>query len=165
MGCDIHATLEKKRYWDWETKRRGETGNDYNWESAGYPWEPRGSTRSYAMFSILGQCGRNPDGQVSISEYRGFPRYAYESSPEGESYCDLSDEFKAYYKSWERDAHSPGYATLRELQLYRRNGFPTGTWVDRATGELDLLIRRMERVAEEYDGDPDAVRIVFFFDN
>lgn len=164
MGCDIHATLERKRFWPWETTRLGETGEDYDWVSAGYPFED-GSSRNYALFSALGQCGRNPKGQVSISERRGFPARSYRVGS-GERFIDLSPEFERYYESWEDDAHGSGYATLKEIMAYDpiANGMPED-WMDRAITALDDLSCRMQRVAAEYDGDPEAVRIVFFFDN
>lgn len=164
MGCDIHATLEKKHFWNFETAYAGESGKHYDWVSAGYPFE-HGSSRNYALFSVLGQCGRNPKGQVSISENRGFPTISYENTPET-FFASVSDEFKAYHEQWGVDAHSPGYATLRELREYDpdENGMPED-WLPCLVPVFGDLIRRMGRVAAEYDGDPDAVRIVFFFDN
>lgn len=164
MGCDIHATLEKKAYWNFETGRAGETGPEYTWVSAGYPFEDA-SARNYGLFSALAYCGRNPHGQVPISQDRGLPTTSYKSEP-NERYQDISREFEAYAEKRKDDGHGHGWATLTEIRAYDPvvAGFDDG-WVDGVREALFKLQRRMERVADEYDGDGEAVRIVFFFDN
>ena len=94
--------------------------------------------RNYQIFSVLTNV-RNYDEIPFISNPRGIPE-------------DCCDEFKAWSKQWDSDGHSHSYVTLREMQ-----NTVFGLWGSEA---WDSLIAQLEKI-----GPPDAVRLVFFFDN
>lgn len=142
--------------------------------------------RSYNLFAILADV-RNGygfagiptgDGFVPIADPRGLPE-------------DVTDEVRAEYKEWDVDAHSASYHTLRQLEEYdwtqttgvrkpvmvsEGNGasfpeYPFGeenpeyapiTYADAAGKFYTEALPKLRELAE---GDPDSVRIVFWFDN
>jgi hypothetical protein len=168
MSCDIHATIERKKYWNWATTRPNETGLDYTWINAGDP----DTGQHYYLFAMLGDAGRNYYNVPPISKDRGFPvRDFYIKNPsavedDGEvDYYDICREFAAYEREWRPDAHHHGYVTLTELRAYQPERYFPPEAMKSLRPSLDNLLREMERVADRYDGDGDAVRIVFFFDN
>ena len=94
MGCDIHATIEVKKY---------KEDNWWQGEVAGVDID-----RSYWLFSILaGVRG----AEKPISEPRGIPENA-------------SFEYKKELEKWEGDAHSISYVSFKELKEYpEKDGF------------------------------------------
>ena len=146
MGCDIHAMIERRKTW----KFTDATGNLHtSWINAGDP----DLIRAYDIFSLLSDCGRDRYGVTPISQGRGTPG-------------DVCHEFRAYCEHWEADGHSHGWATLREILEYPVDTVPWPEAV--AVGNREVwsgLIGELARVAARYDGDPDAVRLVYFFDN
>lgn len=146
MGCDIHAMIERRKTWSFIDA----TGSLHtSWINAGDP----DMTRAYDVFSILSDCGRDRYGVTPISQRRGIPD-------------DVCDEFRRYCECWAEDGHSHGWVTLRELQEYDLDAVPWPDGMRENNRHLyGKLVQELERVADRYDGDPDAVRMVFFFDN
>lgn len=177
MGCDIHSFAERKRNGKWE--KVGEHFSLGEWEKEYYKKEKNDSPfdwRSYSMFAFLADV-RNYDHCEPISEPKGMPE-------------DVCDEIKSEYDDWESNAHSASYLTLKELldfdydkvfwnrrisrTTYNENG---GSYTNGASlaeeGEGTNVTYR-ENLGEfffihlkelEELGNPDEVRIVFWFDN
>lgn len=159
MGCDIHAVIERKKFWGFED---ADKEPHVSWINAGDP----DLERWYDVFCILADCGRNHYGQANISGKRGLPGYEYTYKGRDGFTITTCSEFDAMYERFGEVAHTPGYATLREMQEYPFDAQP---WPDDYKNAIkerwDRLVQELERVALRYDGDPDAVRLVFFFDN
>lgn len=85
MGCDIHAFAEK----------RDESGNWVLVKRDIFDF------RSYGNFAFLAGV-RNYSAIMPIAPPRGFPGTA-------------SAEVAASYKSWDVDAHTPSWLTMKEL--------------------------------------------------
>ena len=128
MGCDIHAMIEAKRK------------NRFSWVNRGDP----DISRNYLLFSILGNM-RNYNEIPSIAEHRGIP----------DNCCN---EYEAWSKDWEGDAHSHSWVKLKELKEYDL----AKTFIKSDFTFIDLkeLITKMEQFGTE-----ENVRLVFFFDN
>lgn len=171
MGCDIHAMIERRK---WYGKREF-----WDWLNAGDP----DIDRNYTIFAVLANV-RNYDNTPFISEPRGLPE-------------DCTSEFKAYAEEWDADGHSHSWVTLKEMkafdtsQKYFCSSLILGrdengniTSICRATtlehygpvGEVSIfrvfgeegitpwtdLIKKLEAISGGHDED---VRLVFFFDN
>lgn len=146
MGCDIHAMIERRKTWRFTDA----SGNLHtSWINAGDP----DMIRAYDVFSLLTDCGRDRYSVTPISVGRGTPE-------------DVCDEWRRYVEAWDGDGHSHGWVTLREMRYYPIDTVPWPSEV--AAGNREIwygLIGELDRVAARYGGDPDAVRMVFFFDN
>lgn len=139
MGCDIHVMTEKKRTWSDGTIQ---WVNIDNWQFNEYydKYNDEGERefnvksifrdRNYELFAFLAGV-RNYGGNECFGFDRGFPEDA----------CRIT---KKEYDSWDSDAHTPGYCTLKELkeavkgvQKIRREGAVTKEQADRyrETGE------------------------------
>ena len=149
MGCDIHSFAEVKRKGNWE-----KVGNHFslNYFDKKYYKKDKGENpfdwRNYTMFAFLADV-RNRGALKPICEPKGVP-------------TDLSEEVKDKYESWYEDAHSASYLTLKELTDFDYNKKSNenytykemlGEWFFKHLEELKLL------------GEPESVRIVFWFDN
>lgn len=165
MGCDIHAMIEKKT-------RYCEGGSDW-WVNAGNP----DIDRNYSIFSVLANV-RNYNNMPFISKPKGKPE-------------DCCGEFSAWLEDWNGDAHSVSWLTLKELKefninqsyydkrliLSKKDGKINAVCQDTngthlgEVGETTIfgvfgsnswneLILKMEAI-----GEPENVRLVFFFDN
>jgi hypothetical protein len=97
MGCDIHATIEVKKYKD-DNFWLGEVRDIYIY-------------RSYWLFSIL--AGVRGD-EEPISKPRGVPE-------------DASSEYKAKLEDWGGGAHSMSYVYFNELKEYPKKDFDYST--------------------------------------
>jgi hypothetical protein len=175
MGCDIHSFAEVKNRdtgkWehvtdhftlddfdkDWYKKEKGDS--PFNW-------------RSYSMFAFLAGV-RNYDHCTPISEPKGLP-------------SDVSDEIKADYVRWDGDAHSESFLTLKELLDF---DYDQKFWNRRVMKQVSDNHWNGAALAEEGEGtiltyrenlgswffthlndlkalgEPEDVRIVFWFDN
>lgn len=163
MGCDIHNHVEVKinGIWEYDTlnnfSKYDYASNTYIKNSTSVPF----GWRSYSMFSLLGEV-RNYIGIIGISNNTGLP-------------SDVSDDVKQESIDEYGDAHSHNYLTLRELiefdydKSYLNNNYVEGELIT----ENDIYIPRdllnelffiqLEELKEL--GEPDDVRIVFWFDN
>ena len=159
MGCDIHAYAEIR-------------GSDGTWQYAGdnaFPGNeydkncPFDGARDYRMFGFLADV-RNYSHSPVIAEPRGVPD-------------DASVKVRAEHDWWESDAHSASWLTLAELLAY---DYDQTFWDRRINGRalaeegegVHLPLR--EFLGEGFFGyldglrrlgDPENVRIVFWFDN
>ena len=136
MGCDIHAMMEAKRTFSWGTY----------WFNAGDPM----IDRNYSLFGLL--AGVRAVEVEPISPPRGLPEGYRDGISEA-----ASEEFRGWHENWGTGAHSTSWVTLDELRQSRE--------ILPDDEDLADLIRRMERVADEFDGDGSRVRLVFFFDS
>lgn len=173
MGCDIHAMIEKK------SPHGAYPESTYHyWHNAGDPM----IGRDYELFAVFAGVRNDHYGITPISGPRGVSD-------------DACYEFQAWSEYFGVDGHSHSWLTLTELrsfdtdqeiedtyQVLARNdtggitmtGFGYGAqgvvghrkvfslW---GTNHWNRLLRQMERVADEFDGDGDRVRLCFFFDN
>jgi hypothetical protein len=172
MGCDIHSFAEVKRNNKWEKVNDHFTLDDYdkkyyNKEKGENPFD----WRSYSTFAFLAGV-RNYDHCKPISEPKGLP-------------YDLSEEVKQHYEYWEYNSHSASYLTAKELLEFdydkkfwnRRVTKTEGNCTNGAAlaeeGEGRILTYR-ENLGEWFFkhleelktlGEPENVRIVFWFDN
>lgn len=108
MGCDIHVCTETFKY------SRGEKKwvNSDNWrlneyyggeeDAQEYDLKPIYNDRNYLLFSLLADV-RNYGGNKSFEFDSGVPD-------------DVSDKTLSEYERWGDDAHTPGWATLKELK-------------------------------------------------
>jgi hypothetical protein len=172
MGCDIYSFAEVKINNNWEKVDNHFSLDSYekkyyNKEKSGNPF----CWRSYSMFAFLAGV-RNYDRCEPISEPRGLPE-------------DLSDEVRQYYEDLECYAHSASYLTAKELLEFdydktfwnRRVTKKEGNCINGAAlaeeGEGKVLTYRQNLDGwffihlEELKtlGEPEDVRVVFWFDN
>ena len=146
MGCDIHLYVERKENGRWVSLDKWTVDADeFGREGAGVMWEDRFYRhRNYLLFGIL--AGVRDRSLASISKPRGLPK-------------DVTLEVQKESESWNTDGHSHSWLTLAELQSYDWSSAlaePVGapsTFVNEAIPKLEAL------------GEPESVRIVFFFDN
>lgn len=172
MGCDIHSFAEVKRNNKWEKVNDHFSLDDYDKE---YYKKEKGDNpfdwRDYSIFAFLAGV-RNYDHCEPISKPKGLPE-------------DLSDEVKQHYEDWECDAHSASYLKAKELLEFdydktfwnRRITKVEGNCTNGAAlaeeGEGKVLTYR-ENLGEWFFkhleelktlGEPENVRIIFWFDN
>lgn len=174
MGCDIHSYAEVRdengRWYpaperipldDWARKYYG---RDFG--RSPFDW------RSYGLYGFLANV-RNYSAVTPISEPRGMPK-------------DASGLVDDEYEQWGYDAHSASWLTLAELlavdydasfedrRVTRQvgpNHWDGGVTADPGEGEVktlreflgDLYFRDL-RILKSL-GDPERVRVVFWFDN
>ena len=155
MGCDIHCYAERKN----------ENGK---FEVVSLPDEPFG-WRSYGMFDFLAGV-RAYSAITPISEPRGIPN-------------DVSPVVKTEYESWDADAHTPSWLSVKELaefdyeqqtedRRYMKQIGPNA-WDGGQTcgpGEGSLMTYREflgQKFFEDLQKlkDVGAERIIFWFDN
>ena len=175
MGCDIHSFAERRSKqtnkwekvedafsldkYDKERLKKDKGGSPFNW-------------RSYSMFAFLADV-RNYDHCEPLSEPKGLPD-------------DISDGVKGEYERWRYNAHSASFLTVKELLDF---DYDKTFWNRRVTkqtspnswdgaalaeeGEGKVLTYR-ENLSEWFFthlnelkelGEPEDVRIVFWFDN
>ena len=173
MGCYIHIWAEIKKNNRWHLVDKEFTLSEYDRERLGvnkghspFNWQ------NYGLFGFLGDV-RNYSCSEYLSKDRGLPN-------------DVSSRLKLGHKQWGLDAHSASYIILKELIEFdydktfwdRRITKQTGpnTWSGAALaeeGEGEIITYRQflgDRFfihLEELKslGDPEDVRIVFWFDN
>ncbi len=144
MGCDIHTNVEVRRNGAWE--RVGPVfpspWADQDWADA----DDKADTdepfrrRSYALFARLAGV-RNYEGVTPVSEPRGLPD-------------DMTTETRANADDWRHDGHSHSWLTLAELQQ-----------IDPDCGEFRLEDFARDVAVMATLGEPEDVRVVFWFDN
>ncbi len=187
MGCDIHSFAEKrnKKTGKWEVVTDHFTLDSYDQE---YYKKEKGDHpfdwRSYSVFAFLAGV-RNYDHCEPLSKPKGLP---YDSEYLNTIVCN--ETIKQSIES-DGDYHSLSYLTLKELiefdydktfwnrRIYRTTYRPDGTvsGVDGASvaeeGEGKMITYR-ENLGEFFFihleelkqlGEPEDVRVVFWFDN
>lgn len=169
MGCDIHSFAERRNK---ETKKWERVTNHfslgefdkryYKKEKGDYPFY----WRSYSMFAFLADV-RNYDHCEPLSEPKGLPD-------------DISDEVKEEYgEGW--DYHSASFLTVKELldfdydkTFWNRRVYKDGNGASLAEEGEGTVVSYRENLGEFFFkhleelkelGDPEDVRIVFWFDN
>lgn len=187
MGCDIHSFAEKrnKKTNKWELVTNHFTIDSfdqeyYNKEKGDCPFD----WRSYSMFAFLAGV-RNYDHCEPLSEPKGLPNDS--------EYLNTIDYGETKKQSIESDVnyHSLSYLTLKELidfdydkilwnrRIYRETYWPDGTVSGGNGASLaeegeGKMITYRENLGEWFFihleelkqlGEPEDVRIVFWFDN
>lgn len=147
MGCDIHFYVEKKEDGKWVSADKwtvdpwneGDPSYvDVKWEDSFY------HDRNYALFGVL---ARVRDRSVTpIAKPRGLPE-------------DVSPEVEARSDYYGVDGHSHSWLTLAELLAYN--------WQDAMSSPYSFLGRFVDETLPKLQalGEPEGVRIVFWFDN
>lgn len=160
MGCDIHLFAEKKivtKWWQFWKKTKWVSIDKYtkNPDFGKYEGEKEYEIaredrfytggRSYNVFCAL--------AGVRAYHFHGDPPCVSEPKGLPEDCCQ---EIRKESEDWGSDGHSHSWNTLRELQEFDWSSYtPT-------TDEfLTEVIPKMESVV----GNPDHVRIVYWFDN
>lgn len=169
MGCDIHCFVEKKQNNQWSLIE----GLTYN--ASGYDSNEPFDWRSYRIFGFFAGV-RNYSDITPLAPRRGMPE-------------NLSEELKANHHDWQWDAHSHSWFLLRELldcdyeqivedrRVSREIKTTNGSYIDGGCtaepggGETmtlreflgDMYFAQLEELKAL--GNPDEIRIVFWFDN
>ncbi len=175
MGCDIHSFAEKRNKetnkwekvgdaftldsYDKKRMKKDKGENPFNW-------------RSYSMFAFLADV-RNYDHCEPLAEPKGMPE-------------DVCEEIRSEWDSWRGDGYSESYLTAKELLDFdyektfwnRRVTKQTGpnswngaalaeegegkvmTYRDNLDGMFFIHLEELKAL-----GEPEDVRIVFWFDN
>lgn len=175
MGCDIHSFAEIRNK---ETNKWEKVGDHfsldqfdidfYKKEKGEHPFD----WRSYSMFAFLAGV-RNYDYCEPLSEPKGIPD-------------DVSEEVKEMYDGFSVDAHSASFLTTKELIDFN---YDKTFWNRRVTKQTSPNSWNGASLAEEGEGtvityrenlgqwffkhleelkelgEPEDVRIVFWFDN
>ncbi|MEV2910510.1 hypothetical protein ABNF65_18300 [Paenibacillus larvae] len=179
MGCDIHLFVEKKVNGSWEAlkgvnepmihhiqsmlqsfKDRGEDTSGFeDWikEEQEGTYDFVDIPRNYYLYAALADV-RNYDGVKPICEPRGLP-------------SDVSAVVKEQSDGWGRGAHDRSYLTAKELsefdwdQKIKFEGRQI-QWTESLKDRVDTFYTwSIPKLIELADGDPERVRIVFWFDN
>jgi len=175
MGCDIHIWAEVR---DKKTGTWTMVGEEFSLDDWTKEYRKKDKTehpfdhRDYSVFAFFADV-RNYDHCEPLSEPRGIPE-------------DSDDWIINEYERWNGDAHSASYLTLRELSEFdydkkfwnRRieKQLSPNSWTGAGLAEEGegKIISYRENFGKQYFthleelkqlGDPDDVRIVFFFDN
>ena len=173
MGCDIHSYAEKKVNGKWE-----KVSDQFSLDEFDKKWyrKEKGDNpfgwRNYSIFAFLADV-RNYDHCTPISEPKGLPD-------------DISDEVKEKADDWDGNGHSHSFLTLKELLDF---DYDKSFWNRRVTKQIAPNVWNDSSLAEEGEGkiitysenlgdwffihleelkmlgDPEDVRIVFWFDN
>lgn len=189
MGCDIHSFAEVRKNGKWE-----KVGEHFELDDFGKEYEKREKTecpfdwRSYSMFAFLAGV-RNYDHCEPISEPKGLPKNSefLNSLTADEGYGAISQ----YEHIMDWDYHSHSFLTLEELLdfdydrsfwnrritriIYREDGSVAGSngacIAEEGEGRIvtyrENLGEHFFKVIEELKqlGNPEDVRVVFWFDN
>lgn len=162
MGCDIHIfterydeTLEKWVTFDFfQYNPYYSPENNDDGEEKEYVVCEIDDDRWYAKFGVL-STGVRCEMPYSF-EPRGFP-------------SDCCDFIESEYKSWEGDAHSTNYITLKEFQdmfikyrLASKEENPLKHMHEHLRNHVRKQLR-WEHIIEKQD--PNLIRLVYWFDN
>jgi hypothetical protein len=145
VGCDIHAYVEVQGDQDWQKVGAVFDNPDYRPESPPNDWNtPRTDHpirwRDYTLFGILAGV-RNRSGNQPIAEPRGLP-------------SDVTPDVRRLSEEFGDDGHSHSSLLLSEI-LGWEDGFPQ--WQGDEWGKAIEIMKKL--------GEPDRVRMVFWFDN
>ncbi len=192
MGCDIHSFAEKrnKETGKWEEVKDHFTIDDYDKKrlkkekgSSPFDW------RSYSVFAFLAGV-RNYDHCEPLSEPKGLPNDSEYLNTESEDWMGYKETEKERLET-DGNYHSMSYLTLKELtdfdydktfwnrriykETYRADGTVSGgngaALAEEGEGQI---VSYRENLGEGFFvhldelkqlGEPEDVRIVFWFDN
>ena len=148
MGCDIHSHAERRVNGKWEVVKDAFTLDDFDRE---YYGREKGDSpfrwRSYSMFGFLAGVRSWID---PIDDPRGFPK-------------DASDEVREVYLR-EKYIHTPSFLTAKELLKFNYDKPVFKGSEETYRDNLSILFfTHLDELAKL--GDPEDVRIVFWFDN
>jgi hypothetical protein len=170
MGCDIHIFTEKlnRSTNTWEQVKESFTDPYKGKEKVDSPFD----FRNYSIFAFLADV-RNYDHCKPLAEPKGVPE-------------DSCQAIKDSYDFWQGDAHSASHHYVRELLNF---DYEENFWNRRITKEIapnffdgaavaeegeGVIISYKENLGEMFFthlnelkalGNPNEVRIVFWFDN
>lgn len=174
MGCDIHTMVERKNGLLWEELKCGKLFDDvdnyYHDDEQTTPFD----YRSYGMFAFLCKEVRNYS-EVPGFEERGVPDNA-------------SPEFMEFIGAYSCDAHTPSWLgaaellsfdynqTFENMRCSRTTVLPNGVLFTDGAARADegkkitfkeflppQFFRDLERLKSL--GNPETLRVVFYFDN
>ena len=180
MGCDIHSFAERrnKETNKWEKVEDAFTLDSYDKErmkkdKGEHPFD----WRSYSLFAFLADV-RNYDHCEPLAEPKGIPK-------------DTCQYIRDEWERWEGDGHSASFFTAKELSdfdyektfwnrrisrtTYREDGTVLGSngacLAEEGEGEVvsyrnnlgEMFFTHLEELKAL--GEPEDVRIVFWFDN
>ena len=167
MGCDIHSFAERKV--NGKQEKVGDHFSLGEWERKYYKKEKGENPfdwRSYSMFAFLADV-RNYDHCEPISEPKGLP-------------TDISGEVREEYGDGS-DWHSASHLTTKELldfdyekEFWNRRVMKNNTGASLAEEGEGTVLSYRENLGEFFFlhleelkqlGNPEDVRIVFWFDN
>lgn len=155
MGCDIHTRVEYLKTVNGVT----------SWYCGDYfKKNPYGGVLSnkegYEKVELCGD--RNYLLFATLADVRNYSNTAYISKPK-EIPLDACKETIEEYNSWEGDAHSASYFTLKELMDWNKEDEvlrPLISELKRRGEELNLWWTK-----EQLEENAHEIRIVFWFDN
>ena len=174
MGCDIHSFAEVRKDGIWEKVENVFPLDDFDkkYYNKDFGSEPF-SHRSYGLFAWLADV-RNYSDITPICEPKDIPD-------------DVSPLIAEEYESWEWDAHSASWLSVKEMldvdyavEIWDRrvvrevspNHFSGGCLAEEGEGDHTTLNEFLEGTEyfETLDilktlGDPEDVRVIFWFDN
>ena len=185
MGADIHLWVEilQEGRWVFAHAHRTETWEDMSW----IDWDSPYNGRNYALFALLANVRNSGARIVPISFPRGMPTdlsdigrqiVGDEDNPDQHSHSWFSLEELLEF-DWAAEYETDrGYAVPEEVAEYLDSGHaPSGLKSSpsgRHTQPVEKSWTFAQVVGAFHDellpmlaslGDPDKVRIVFFFDN
>lgn len=156
MGCDIHLYVEVKKNGKWKS------ADEWKKDEDGYvsTVDPIYRGRNYDLFAVLANV-RNGYGFAGRPTGEGFNPISH---PKGTP-KDVSDEVRSKIEDMDSDGHSHSWLTVKELLDF--------DWAQKtmAYGSSDTYAAHCGKFFTESIpklqslGDPEDVRIVFFFDN
>ena len=158
MGCDIHSIIEVRR----------DDGLWQHFEEEIFPVEPERDAfgyepfwwRHYELFAFLAGV-RNEYGCTPISAPRGFPLESGYLQAETEYGTTNAQEIKRF------QYHSVSWMSLKELLDFDYGTTFFHLRYKQHLSYVDFLGRRYFLLLDQLRllGDPEAVRVVFWFDN
>lgn len=177
MGCDIHSFVEVKQNNKWNKidkslfpQGEGFTAEPFNW-------------RSYSIFAFLAGV-RNYDHCTPISELKGLPEDSEHLNSTIEDWMGSIVTLRKYLE--DDDYHSKSYLTLKELldfnydqtfwnrRITKKTGPNSYTGAGIAEKGEGEIISYRDNLGKDFFreltilktlGNPENVRIVFWFDN
>jgi len=148
MGCYIHIHMETRLS---EKESWSETSGNFGSEK--WPATAPFDDRNYITFAFLADVRNYDDWIPCVIPPRGFPK-------------DACEGVRMQFEEWSGDAHTPSWLTLEELMSYDYGVFikddegkpsPLSEWLG------EKFFKEMHQMLDH--GDPNNVRIVFWFDN
>lgn len=114
MGCDIHATVERKKSW------RTDDGEVYmsRWLDAGDP----DIGRNYEMFAVLAGV-RNSYEVDPVAEPKGMPGWKGWHEHDSGGWGQWGEDaphyaYQSYFEGWRHDEHSASWLSLAEMKAF-----------------------------------------------
>lgn len=184
MGCDIHMFAEVRNK---ETKKWEFTGPIFkhrNYQGVETISREPYSGRNYSLFAVLANV-RNDDGIIPISDPKGLPdqmsdfvRYKaqlWEADGHSHSFFLLKELIDF---SWNQEFNESGMVSQKQKEAYEKDGKRPESWC-KWTNQKDYVQMswpsNIKFYCEDFVentipqlqalGDPEDVRIIFWFDN